>query len=114
MPIATLARIRDSGPDVWKTATWAAPIAIQVVFAAALGVGWLLGHFPTNSDAGYSTLIVATVIITTIASLLIGARLLRAESPCRRSLGLAFGGAGLAAAAVGLSYALIFLPMLTA
>ncbi|OBK82659.1 hypothetical protein [Mycolicibacter heraklionensis] len=114
MPIATLARIRSSDTTVWRAATWAAPLVVQVVFAAALGVGWLLGRYPTNSDAGYSILIVATVIITTVASLLIGARLLRAESPRRRSLGLALGGAGLAAAAVGLSYALIFLPMLTA
>ena len=114
MPGVLLTRIRGSGSNIWRTATWAAPLVVQVVFAAALGVGWLLGHFPTNSDAGYSILIVATVIITTGAALLIGARLLRAESPRRRSLGLALGGAGLAAAAVGLSYAPIFLPMLTA
>ncbi|PQM53275.1 MULTISPECIES: hypothetical protein [Mycolicibacter] len=105
------ARIRAQDNDVWRTATRSAPIVVQLVFAAAFGVGWLLGHFPIDSHAGYRIMLAATFIITAFASLLVGARILGSRSPRRRGLGLAVGGSGLALLAGGLPWALIFLSL---
>ncbi|WP_024442627.1 MULTISPECIES: hypothetical protein [unclassified Mycobacterium] len=105
------ARILVQDNEVWRTATRSAPIVVQIVFAGAFGVGWLLGHLPIDSHAGYRIMLAATVAITTAASLLIAAIILRSESPRRRGLGLAVGGSGLALAAGGLPWALIFLSL---
>ncbi|WP_109560918.1 hypothetical protein [Mycolicibacter engbaekii] len=107
-------RRRDSSPDLWRTATWAAPLMFQGVFAVAVGLGWLLCRFPIDSDAGYSIMIAVSTTVATVASLLIGVKLQGADSPRRRGQGLALGGAGLAAAAVGWSYALSYLLLLNA
>lgn len=101
--------VQDNG--VWRTATRSAPIVVQVVFATAFGVGWLLGHFPIDSHAGYRIMFAATFTITAFASLLIGAWLLRSQSPRRRGLGLAVGGSGLTLLAGGVPWALIFLAL---
>lgn len=107
-------RRHDRSPDLWRTATWAAPLMFQGVFAVAVGLGWLLINFPINSDAGYSLVIAISTSVATVASLLIGVKLEGADSPCRRGQGLALGGAGLAATAVGWSYALSYLLLLNA
>ncbi|ORW21291.1 hypothetical protein AWC18_10510 [Mycolicibacter nonchromogenicus] len=107
-------RLRDSSPDLWRTATWAAPLMVQGVFAVAVGFAWLLSRFPINSDVGRSLVIAVATTAATVVSLLIGVKLQRADSPRRRGQGLALGGAGLAAAAVGWSYALSYLLLLGA
>ena len=104
-------RIRMQDNVVWRTATRSLPVVIQIVFAAAFGVGWLLGHLPIESHAGYRIMLAATFTITAFASLLIGAQFLRADSPRRRGLGLAVGGSGLALLAGGVPWALIFLSL---
>lgn len=105
------ARIRLQDNDVWRIATRSVPVVVQFVFAAAFGVGWLLGHLPINSHAGYRMMLAATFTITALTSLLIGARMLRFESPRRRGVGLAVGGSGLALFAGGMPWALIFLSL---
>lgn len=110
VPLAS--RIRGSSPEVWRTATWAAPLVVQGVFAAALGIGWLLARFPINTDARICLVVVVTTTIATDASLVLAARLLCAQSPRRHGLGFALGGAAVAVAAVGLSFVLAFLTVL--
>ncbi|WP_046321173.1 hypothetical protein [Mycobacterium sp. UM_Kg1] len=111
---ALRSRLHERSPDFWRTATWAAPLMVQGVFAVAVGLAWLLGRFPISSDAGWSLVFAVSTTAATVASLLIGAKLLRADSPRRRGQGLALGGAGLATAAVGWSYALSYLLLLGA
>lgn len=38
--------IRDE--RVWRTATWAAPFAIQVILGVAVAISWLLGKYWSN------------------------------------------------------------------
>lgn len=112
MPGATLARIRDSSPEMWRRATRLLPVAVQGVLVTAVGIVWLLTYLPIDGQAEYRIVAVAAIIITTVAALLVGAALLRAESPQRQGLGLAVGGSGLAVMSGGLTYALILLPWL--
>lgn len=112
MPNATRARIREFDTDVWRTATRAAPVVVQVVIAAVFGVGWLLGRLPVDSDNWFRILVATATVVTTVAAQLTAAALLRTESPRRRGLGLAIGGSGLAVLLGGLTYALVFLPLM--
>lgn len=105
------ARLRVQDNAVWRTATRAAPLVVQVVFAAAFGIGWLLSRFPIDSHTGYRLMLAATVASTAVAALLIGAMMLRCESPRKRGLGLAIGGSALALLAGGLTWTLIFLSL---
>lgn len=109
MLTTSLARIRAQDDDVWRIATRSAPVVVQFVFATAFGIGWLLGRLPID---GYRILVAAATVSTTLTALLIGAGLLRADSPRRRGIGLAVGGSGLAVLVGGLTYALILLPLM--
>ncbi|WP_234825702.1 hypothetical protein [Mycolicibacter senuensis] len=104
-------RIRVQDSDVWRIATRSSPVVVQPVLAVWFGVGWLLGQTPVVDHTGVPIVIALAAILTTAASLLIGARLLGTDSPRRRGLGLATGGCGLAVLISGLVYALIFLPI---
>lgn len=111
MPNTIITRIRDQDSGVWRTATRSAPVVVQFVGAALFGIGWLLGRLPIDSHNGYRVLVAGAAALTTVASLLVGAALLRADAPRRRGIGLAVGGSGLAVLIIGLIYALIFLPL---
>lgn len=113
MPSAILARIRDGDPDFWRTATRSAPLVVQVVLAPVIGLGWLwFNGGPLSYGTALSYLATAALIVPTAAALVIGAALLRAESPRRRGVGLAVCGSGVVMFISGLAYALIFLPWL--
>ena len=103
------ARIREQDGDVWRIATRSAPVAVQPVLAAAIGIGWLVGRLPLDN---VYLMAAATSILAAVVSLVIGAVLLRGESPRRRGIGLAVGGSGLAVLVGGLVFGLIFLPLL--
>src|SRR5690625_834252 len=105
-----LTRLRTQDTDVWRIATRSAPVVVQLVIAAAIGIGWLLGRLPVDSNNGFRVLVATATVLTTIASLLVGAALLRTDSARRRGIGLAIGGSGLAALIGGVAYALVFLP----
>lgn len=111
MPGAVLARIRDGDPDVWRSATRAAPVVVQFVIATALGFAWLLSS-AINGPSAYRIVATAAIIVPTAAALVIGAVLLRAESPRRHGVGLAVCGSAVVIFISGLAYALIFLPWL--
>lgn len=111
MPNTVLSRIRVQDSDVWRIATRSSPVVVQPVLAVWFGIGWLLGQTPVVDHTGVPIVIAVAAILTTAASLLIGARLLGSDSPRRRGLGLATGGCGLAVLISGLVYALIFVPI---
>ncbi|MDD7811617.1 hypothetical protein PP713_03445 [Mycobacterium sp. CSUR Q5927] len=108
----TLTRIRSQDTDVWRVATRLAPVVVQFVIAGVFGVGWLLGLLPVDGHYWYRILVATATFLTTVACLLVGAALLRSDSPRRRVIGLALGGSGIAALVGGLVYALIFLPIM--
>ncbi|MEO6793914.1 MAG: hypothetical protein ABI253_08625 [Mycobacterium sp.] len=113
MPGAVLARIRDGDPDFWRTATRSAPLVVQVVLAAVIGIGWLLlSGCALSYGTAFHYLATAALIVPTAAALVIGAVMLRAESPRRHGVGLAVGGSAVVIFISGLAYALIFLPWL--
>ncbi|MGV0626963.1 hypothetical protein [Mycolicibacter minnesotensis] len=104
----TVARVRDAGPGVWRTATWWLLVVFQVVFAAGIGIGWLIARVPMRS---YPIFVAETTVSTALASFLISAALLRRSSSRALAMGLAVGGAGLIALIGGLTWGLIFLPL---
>ncbi|MGV0700040.1 hypothetical protein [Mycolicibacter kumamotonensis] len=111
MPSAILARVRDGGPAFWRTATRSAPLVVQAVLAALIGIGWLgLSGSPLSYGTPFRWLATAAFIVPTVAALVIGAVLLRAESPYRRGVGLAVCGSAVVTFISGLFYVLIFLP----
>jgi hypothetical protein len=112
IPSATLARIRELDTGAWRAATWWAPVAFQAVFAVLFGLGWLLSKWPFDPDTRFRTIVLTPPFICTVASLLIGAPLLSAESPRRRGFGLAVAGSGAAVLVTILVYALWVLPWL--
>ncbi|MCV7386352.1 hypothetical protein [Mycolicibacter longobardus] len=113
MPTAILARIRDGDPDFWRAATRSAPLVVQVVLAAVIGVVWLsFSSVPLSYGTAFRYLATAALIVPTAAALVIGTALLRAESPRRRGVGLAVCGSAVVTFISGLAYALIFVPWL--
>lgn len=113
MPNAIVARIRDSDPAFWRSATRSAPIVVQIVLAAIIGIGWLAMSGSTLSyGTAFRYLAAAAFIVSTAAALVAGSVLLRADSPRRRGVGLAVCGSAMVVFISGLFYALIFLPWL--
>ncbi|WP_067966964.1 hypothetical protein [Mycolicibacter icosiumassiliensis] len=113
MPSAILAHIRDGDPAFWRTATRSAPLVVQLVLAAIIGIGWLsLTGLPLAYGTAFRYLATAALIVPTTAALVIGTVLLRAESPRRHAVGLAVCGSAVVIFMSGLAYALIFLPWL--
>lgn len=111
MPSAILARIRHGDPDFWRTATRSAPLVVQGVLAAVIGIGWLwVSGGPLSYGTVFRNLGAAALIVPPAAALVVGAVLLRAESPQRRGVGLAVCGSAVAVFISGLFYMLIFLP----
>jgi ABC-type sugar transport system permease subunit len=112
MPCAILVRIRELDTRAWRVATWWVPVTFQAVFAVLLGLGWLLSKWPFEPETRFRTIVLTPTIICTVASLLIGAWLLSAESLRRRGFGLAVAGSGVAVLATMLVYAVWVLPWL--
>lgn len=113
MPSAILARIRDGDPAFWRTATRSAPLVVQAVLAAVIGIGWLsLSYSPLAYGTAFRWLATAAWIVPTAAALVIGTVLLRAESPRRQAVGLAVCGSAVVTFVSGLAYALILVPWL--
>ncbi|MEB3021507.1 hypothetical protein [[Mycobacterium] crassicus] len=110
MPEAILARIRDGDPAFWKSATRSAPIVVQIVIAATIGLAWLLSNLPIDGQAAFPILSMTAITVPTAASLPVGLMLLRVDSPRRRGMGLAISGSAVVVFISGLFYALIFLP----
>lgn len=82
----------------------------QVVFTVLFGLGWLLSKWPFDSETRFRTIALTPTVITTVASLLIGVKLLAGESPRRRAVGLAIAGSAVAVLAMMLIYAVWMLP----
>jgi hypothetical protein len=112
MPSATLAGIRELDARAWRAATWWAPVIFQVVFTVLSVTGWLLAKWPLGPHGAFVTVMPVAALITTVASLLIGARLVSAESPRCRALGPAIAGSAVAALAIILLFCLWILPWL--
>jgi hypothetical protein len=112
MPSATLTRIRELDARAWRAATWWAPVTFQIVFAVLFGLGWLLSKWPFEPETRLRIIVLTPTVITTVASLLIGAGLLFTESPRRRGFGLAVAGSAVAVVAMMLVYALWVMPWL--
>jgi hypothetical protein len=110
MPDAFLARIRDGDPAFWKSATRSAPVVVQIVIAATIGVAWLVSNLPIDGHAAFHIVSTTAIAVPTAVSLLVGLMLLRVESPRRRGVGLAVCGSAVMVFISGLFYALIFLP----
>lgn len=75
----------------WRTATWSAPLVVQLILAALLIAMWLLGKWPFETHSAYAgerAWMLTATVLTTLASLLIGAALLRSTSPRSRGLGI--------------------------
>lgn len=107
---AVLTRMRYLDVGTWRAATWLAPVAVQIVVAVLLALGWVVSTwalpillcfpFITSWDAA----LLAGTAVTAVASLLTGAVLVSAKSLRRRGLGLAVGASGLAVLAGMLAY----------
>lgn len=105
--------MRDIDTDTWRVATWATPVAFQVVVAGLAAVMWPLGQLPPlGPGADSQTVGLCGLAITTPLWMLAGAVLLSGRSPRWRGIGLAIAGSGVVMMLFGLTYLLVVLPLL--
>lgn len=84
-------RAKALDAHAWRTATWSAPLVVQPILGVLLVVMWLLGKWPFDTHSAYAgerAWMLTATVITTLASLLVGAALLRSASARNRGLGL--------------------------
>ncbi|KAA0098932.1 hypothetical protein CIW49_13735 [Mycolicibacterium sp. P1-18] len=86
-------RIRDE--SVWRTATWAAPFAIQVILGVAVAISWLLGKYWSNLHGvgQFSLGAGATVLLSAAVS----AALLARRTPASQGIAISIVGSCLVA-----------------
>jgi hypothetical protein len=90
----SLIRIRDFDAPAWRTATWSAPVVIQLVFGAMLIAMWLLGKagFHNDTRAGERATLLSAIGIAVAISSVVAGVLLRRRSPTTRGVGLGVAG----------------------
>ncbi len=100
--MTSIVRLRELDSRAWSTATWAAPLAVQLVLGAMVIALVLLGKVPaylTTSDrTGGPAWFLGIATATVLTSALVGGLLFRSRSP--RVQGIALSIAGSAAVAL--------------
>ena len=110
MPWFTRATPLDAG--AWRTATWSAPLVVQLILAMLLVAMWLLGKWPFETHSAYAgerTWMLTSTVITTLVALLIGVAFLRSPSPRNCGLGVSIASCSVVVLAGGTLFAYIFL-----
>lgn len=89
--MSTSIRVNFLDAPAWRTATWSAPFVVQLILGILLVTMWLLGKWPFDTHSAYAgerAWMLTATVLTTLASLLIGAAFLRSSSPRNRGLGI--------------------------
>jgi hypothetical protein len=110
--MSTPARANFFDIGAWRTATWSAPVVVQLMLGVLLVVMWLLGKWPFDTHSAYAgerAWMLTATVITTLASLLVGAALLRSVSSRNRGLGLSTLGCSAVLLAGGTIFAYLVL-----
>ncbi|MGV0626962.1 hypothetical protein [Mycolicibacter minnesotensis] len=109
MPTALLTRIRDSGPTVWRRATWLTPVAIQPVLGMLVGVTWLLLDWLPIPYPRFRVIVLLATALTTAVTVTLGALLTTSDRPGWRAFGLSLAGSGFAVLIGNTTYALFLM-----
>ena len=78
----------------WRTATWSAPLLVQVVLATQLLFMWALGQWPFathSAHAGEAPWMLASTVCTMLTSSVFVVVLAKSPNPRRRALALSLG-----------------------
>lgn len=108
----TFVRPHDLDARAWRTATWSAPFVIQLVLGLLLVALWLLGKWPYathSAHAGERTWMLTATAITTLASLVTSALLMRSPSARHRGLSLSLAGSSAVVVLGGILFAFLVL-----
>lgn len=96
----------------WRTATWSAPLVVQLALAALLLAMWLLGKWPFethSAHAGERAWMLTSTVVAASVSLVIGVAFLRSSSPRNRGLGLSVAASAVVIIVGGTIYAYLIL-----
>lgn len=80
----------------WSTATWSAPVVVQLILALVIVISWRLGKALTGIHGPVQFLLAAAIVA--LLSAAVSVPLLRSGSPRARGLGLS----------IAASYAVVF------
>lgn len=96
----------------WRTATWSAPLVVQLILALLLVAMQLLGKWPFETHSAYAgerVWMLTATVLTTLVSVLVGAALLRSPSQRNRGLGLSTVACSAVVLAGGAAFAYLVL-----
>lgn len=93
--MTTFSLFRNRNERVWRTATWAAPFAIQIILGVAVAISWLLGkYWSTLHGIGQLALGAgATVLLSAAVSAALYAR----RTPAAQGIAISVAGSCLVA-----------------